>query len=178
MTDLEALRYPVGRFERVTTPIDVATREKHFVTIEQLPARFRELAGSLSESQLEVPYRPGGWTIRQVVHHVPESHMNAYVRIKLALTEDAPTIKTYEEQLWAELPDVKQCPVDVSLRLLEALHQRWVVLLRALSDSDFRKVFTHKEWGLVTVDEAVAMYAWHCRHHTAHIESALATARA
>jgi hypothetical protein len=103
--------------------------------------------------------------------------MNAYVRIKLALTEEAPVIKTYEEQLWAELPDVTRCPVDVSVRLLEALHQRWVVLLRALSEGDFAKVFTHKEWGRVTIDEAVAMYAWHCRHHTAHIEGALALAR-
>jgi len=176
VTDLERLRYPVGRFERVTTPLDRATRDTHVATIEQLPARFRALTGSLSESQLDTPYRPGGWTIRQVVHHVPESHMNAYVRIKLALTEDAPTIKTYEEQLWAELPDVTRCPIDVSLRLLEALHQRWVILLRALPDEGFKRVFTHKEWGLVTVDEAVAMYAWHCRHHTAHIEGALATA--
>ena len=178
MTDLETLRYPVGKFERVTTPLERATRDKHFVTIEQLPARFRALTGGLSESQLDTPYRPGGWTIRQVVHHVPESHMNAYVRIKLALTEDVPTIKTYEEQLWAELPDVMRCPIDVSLRLLEALHQRWVVLLRALSDDSFARVFMHKEWGRVTLDEAVAMYAWHCRHHTAHIENALALAGA
>jgi hypothetical protein len=178
VTDLETLRYPVGKFERVTPPLDRATREKHFVTIEQLPARFRALTAGLRESQLDTPYRPGGWTIRQVVHHVPESHMNAYVRIKLALTEDAPTIKTYEEQLWAELPDVKLCPIDVSLRLLEALHQRWVVLLRALPDAGFGRVFVHKEWGLVTVDEAVAMYAWHCRHHTAHIEGGGAYPRA
>ena len=176
MIDPETLRYPVGKFERVTTPLDRATRETHFVTIEQLPARFRGLVGGLSEPQLETPYRPGGWTIRQVVHHVPESHMNAYVRIKLALTEDAPIIKTYEEQLWAELPDVRACPVDVSLRLLEALHQRWVVLLRALPEGDFGKVFMHKEWGRVTIDEAVAMYAWHCRHHTAHIEQGLGLA--
>jgi hypothetical protein len=173
MTDLETLRYPVGRFARVTPPLDRATRETHFVTIEQLPAKFRALVDGLSESQLETPYRPGGWTIRQVVHHVPESHMNAYVRIKLALTEEQPTIKTYEEQLWSELPDVKRCPVDVSLRLLDALHERWVILLRALSEPQFARTFTHPEWGQVTIDEAVAMYAWHCRHHTAHIEQAL-----
>jgi len=177
VTDLEQLRYPVGRFTRVTTPLDRRTRDQHIATIEQLPGRLRALVGGLSDSQLETPYRPDGWTIRQVVHHVPESHMNAYVRIKLALTEEAPAIKTYEEQLWAELPDVKKCPVDVSLRLLEALHQRWVVLLRALPDEDFSRVFMHKEWGRVTIDEAVAMYAWHCRHHTAHIEGALAMAR-
>ena len=173
MTDLEKLRYPVGRFERLTAPLDRATRSAHVTTLEQTPARFRSLVARLSDAQLGTPYRPGGWTVRQVVHHVPESHMNAYTRIKLALTEDAPTIKTYEEQLWAELPDVEQCPVDVSLRLLEALHQRWVVLLRAIPESDFGKVFTHKEWGRVTVDEAVAMYAWHCRHHAAHIEQGL-----
>jgi len=177
VTDVELLRYPVGKFVRVQTPLDRATREAHFVTIAQLPARFRSLVAGLSDAQLDTPYRPGGWTIRQVVHHVPESHMNAYVRIKLALTEDAPVIKTYEEQLWAELPDVRQCPVDVSVRLLEALHQRWVILLRALSEDDLAKTFTHKEWGRVTIDEAVAMYAWHSRHHTAHIEQALAAAQ-
>jgi hypothetical protein len=173
MPDLDTLRYPVGKFARITPPLDRATREKHFVTIERLPAAFRALTGGLSDAQLDTPYRPGGWTIRQVVHHVPESHMNAYIRIKLALTEDAPTIKTYEEQLWAELPDVKACPIDVSLRLLEALHERWIVLLRALPDADFAKPFTHAEWGLVTIDEAVAMYAWHCLHHTAHIKQGL-----
>ena len=143
------------------------------MTIEQLPAEFRRLAGQLSDAQLETPYRPGGWTIRQVVHHVPESHMNAYVRIKLALTEDSPAIKTYEEQLWAQLPDVQKCPADVSLRLLEALHERWTILLRALPEEAFAKTFTHPEWQLVTIDEAVAMYAWHCRHHTGHIRQGL-----
>ena len=178
MDDLEQLRYPVGRFERLATPLDRATRAAHIDTIEQTPARFRSLVAGRTDAQLDTPYRPGGWTVRQVVHHVPESHMNAYVRIKLALTENAPAIKTYEEQLWAELPDVEHCPVDVSLRLLEALHERWIVLLRTLPESEFGKVFTHPEWGRVTIDEAVAMYAWHCRHHTAHIEGALALARA
>ena len=177
MSDLDALRYPVGRFERLEQPLDAATRRAHIETLERTPARLRSLVTGLADAQLETPYRPDGWTIRQVIHHVPESHMNAYVRIKLALTEREPTIKTYEEQLWAELPDVKQCPIDVSLRLLEALHQRWVVLLRALPDDGFGRVFIHKEWGRVTIDEAVAMYAWHCRHHTAHIERALAIAQ-
>jgi len=173
VTELDALRYPVGRFERLKAPLDRATRDGFISTLEQTPACFRSLVTGLSDVQLDTPYRPGGWTIRQVVHHVPESHMNAYVRIKLALTENAPAIKTYEEQLWAELPDVKQCPVDVSLRLLEALHQRWTVLLRALPESEFGKVFTHPEWGRVTINEAIAMYAWHCRHHAAHIEQGL-----
>ena len=169
-------RYPIGQFEwkGSSTP---EQRARFIDEIAATPEHMRKAVAGLSEQQLNTSYRDGGWTVRQVTHHVPESHMNAYVRIKLALTEDAPTIKTYEEQLWAELPDVKRCPVDVSVRLLEALHQRWVVLLRALSDADFARVFNHKEWGRVTIDEAVAMYAWHCRHHTAHIETALAAAR-
>src|SRR6184192_505665 len=122
-------RYPIGKFAYDGPPTE-QQRNKFIDDIEQTPARLRAAIQGLSPQQIETPYRPGGWTIRQVVHHVPESHMNAYVRIKLALTEDAPPIKTYEEQLWAELPDVQKCPVDVSLRLLEALHQRWVVLLR------------------------------------------------
>lgn len=176
MSDLDPLRYPVGKFERVTA-LDGATRETHVKTIEDTPARVRTLVAGLSDAELNTPYRPGGWTIRQVVHHLPESHMNAYVRFKLALTEDAPTIKTYEEQLWAELPDVTQCPVDVSIRLLEALHQRWVVLLRALPERELQKIFVHPQWGRMTVDEGIAMYAWHCRHHVAHVEHALAVAR-
>src|SRR5436190_24253511 len=139
MEALELLRYPVGRYVRPTAPLDAATRAEYIKELDRLPAVMRSLAGNLNDTQLDKPYRPGGWTIRQVVHHVPESHMNAYVRIKLALTEDAPPIKTYEEQLWAELPDVQKCPVDVSLRLLEALHQRWVVLLRALPESAFAR---------------------------------------
>jgi hypothetical protein len=175
MSDVDTLRYPVGRFARLTAPLDRASRDAYVKTIEDTPAKVRALAGGLSDAQLATPYRPGGWTIRQVVHHLPESHMNAYVRIKLALTEETPTIKTYEEQLWAELPDVARCPVDVSIRLLEALHVRWVTLLRALPESELAKAFVHPEWGRMTVDEAVAMYAWHCRHHTAHIEQARST---
>jgi len=173
-TNVETLRYPVGRFERLKAPLDRAAREAHVRTIEATPARIRALISGLSDAQLDTPYRPGGWTIRQVVHHVPESHMNAYVRIKLALTEDTPAIKSYEEQLWAALPDVERCPVDASVRLLEALHERWVVLLRALPEPEFSKTYLHPDLGRVTVDEAVAMYAWHCRHHVAHIEQALA----
>jgi DinB superfamily len=177
MSDLDKLRYPVGKYERLTAPLDRATREALVKTIEDTPAKMRALLTGLSEAQLDTTYRPGGWTIRQVVHHVPDSHMNAFIRIKLALTENEPAIKTYEEQLWAELPDVKRCPVETSLRLLEALHQRWVALLRGLSESDFHdKTFIHPEWKRVTVEEAVALYAWHCRHHTAHIEQALAVA--
>ena len=174
MPDIEKLKYPVGRLTRTATPLDRATREQHLRTLEELPARFRVLAGGLGDAQLDTPYRPGGWTIRQVVHHVPDSHMNAYVRMKLAATEDAPTILTYEEQLWAELPDARSGPVAMSLDLLEALHRRWLAFLRAYPEPNLQRPFVHKEWGTVTIDEAIAMYAWHSRHHTAHVEQALA----
>jgi hypothetical protein len=178
MVDLERLRYPVGKFERPAGPLDRAARDAHLKTIEDTPARMRSIVGSLNEAQLETPYRPGGWTVRQVVHHVPDSHMNAYVRMKLAATEDAPTVPAYHEELWAELPEAKSGPVDMSLVLLEALHQRWVMFLRNLHDADFARPYMHSELGRVTTDDAVAQYAWHCRHHLAHIERALATRRA
>ena len=174
MTDLDTLRYPVGRFERVTGPLDRAARDGYLAIIDAAPARFRALVAGLSESRLDTPYRPGGWTIRQVVHHVADSHLNAYIRTKLAVTEDNPRITTYEEQLWAEFPEAKRGPVEVSLTLLESLHTRWIAFLRALSDSDFARTFQHKEWGSITVEEVLALYAWHSRHHAAHIEQALA----
>ena len=174
MTDLEQLKYPVGRMPRTTTPLDRATRAAHLDTIAQLPPRLRSLVTGLTEAQLDTPYRPGGWTVRQVVHHLPDSHMNAYVRMKLAATEDAPAIKTYEEQRWAELPDARTGAVAMSLDLLDALHCRWLAFLHALSEAELQKVFTHPAWGRVTIDEAISMYAWHCRHHSAHIEQALA----
>jgi hypothetical protein len=174
MTDIEMLKYPVGKMPRVQTPLDRGTREQHLRTLDDLPSRFRSLVSGLSEAQLEMPYRPGGWTIRQVVHHVPDSHMNAYVRMKLAATEEAPTIRTYEEQLWAELPDGKSAPVEISLALLDAVHRRWLTFLRTYPETNLQRVFVHPAWGPVTIDEGIAMYAWHARHHTAHIEQALA----
>ena len=177
MTDIETLRYPVGKLPRHRGPLDRAARERCLATIEGTPARFRSLVAGLSDAQLDTPYRPGGWTIRQVAHHVPDSHLNAYVRMKLAVTEDAPAIKTYEESLWAELPDGKTGAVDMSLALLDALHTRWLAFLRALPASDYSKTFTHPQWGSVTVDEAIVMYEWHCRHHAAHIENALPRSR-
>jgi DinB family protein len=176
--DLEQLRYPVGRLPRGAAPLDAPTRAELIGILEALPGRFRTLVNGLTDTQLDTPYRPGGWTVRQVVHHVPDSHMNAYIRMKCAATEETPAIKTYEEQLWAELPDGKSAPIDMSLALLEALHRRWVTFLRLLPDADFRRTFQHPEWGRVAIEEAVAMYAWHCRHHTAHIEQALTAARA
>ena len=140
--------------------------------LEQLPSTLRSLVQDLSEAQLDTPYRPGGWTVRQVVHHVPDSHMNAYIRMKLAVTEETPAIKTYEEARWAELPEAKSGPVAMSLDLLDALHRRWVSFLRALPEAEWRKAFSHPDWGVVSIDEAVGMYAWHCRHHMAHIRNA------
>src|SRR6266540_2825073 len=173
MTDIEKLRYPVGPMPRLNAPLDRATRGRYIETIERTPSKFRSLVTGLSDEQLGRRYRRGGWTIRQVVHHVPDSHLNAYIRMKLAVTEDLPAIKTYDEARWAELPEAKSAPVAMSLALLESLHQRWVAFLRALPEADFAKAFSHPEWGRVSVDEAIVMYEWHCRHHGAHIENAL-----
>jgi len=162
------LRYPIGEFKLDGQPSELQL--KQFISdIEQTPARLRAALAGLSEQQLETPYRPGGWTVRQVVHHLPESHMNAYIRMKLALTEDNPTIKPYDEARWAETPDVNGTPISVSLTLLEALHQRWVVLLKALGPADFARTFNHPESGPWTIGNYVAPYAWHGKHHVAHI---------
>ena len=169
MTDIETLKYPVGRMPRVQTPLDRATREEHLRTLEALPARFRSLVSGLADPHLDTPYRPGGWTVRQVVHHVPESHMNAFVRFKLALTEDNPTIKPYEEDRWVRLPDVPKAPVAASLALLDALHERWVVLLESLKDADWKRPLVHPESGPMSLDYLLQLYAWHGAHHTAHI---------
>src|SRR5471032_1982061 len=173
MTDLEPLRYPVGRFARVTAPLDRAARAAHIDVIEQMPARFSSLVAGRSDAQLDTPYRPGGWTVRQVVHHVPDSHMNAYIRMKFAVTEDTPTIKPYEEAKWAELPEAKSGPAGMSIDLLDALHRRWVMFLSALTADDFGKAYMHPELGKVTLDEALALYSLHCRHHVDHIRQGL-----
>jgi len=164
MTDL---RYPIGRHEPVTT-LAPEQRRQCIEQIAATPARLRRAVTGLDERQLDTPYRPGGWTVRQVVHHVPDSHMNAYVRFKLGLTEDQPAIRTYEEKLWAETPEMR-APIDVSLTLLEGLHGRWVLLLRALEPAHFARTIQHPELGRVTLDGILASYAWHGRHHTAHI---------
>jgi len=171
--DLERLRYPVGPMPRNNAPLDIKAREELIAILERLPGTVRALVSDLTDAQLDTPYRPGGWTVRQVVHHVPDSHMNAYIRMKLALTEDRPNAKTYEEARWAELPEAKTGPIGMSLDLLDALHRRWVAFLRGLAESDFRKSFLHPEWGTVSIDDALGMYAWHCRHHTEHIRIAV-----
>jgi len=162
-------RYPIGPF---VTPASLTSAERA-AAIEQIawvPPALRRAVQGLDESRLATPYREGGWTVRQVVHHVPDSHLNAYVRFKLALTEERPTIKPYDQARWADLADVAAVPVDVSLTLLTALHARWVALLRAMSDADFTRSFVHPEMGrTLTLDQTLALYAWHGRHHTAHI---------
>jgi uncharacterized damage-inducible protein DinB len=165
MTDL---RFPVGKFH-YEGPLTEEQKKAFLGEVEQTPANLQAAVKGLSEAQLDTPYRDGGWTVRQVVHHLPDSHMNSYVRFKLALTEDAPTIKPYAEDRWAELADTKATPVDVSLVLLDCLHYRWMRLLRSLSDEDWKRTFVHPEHGPMTLEKALAMYAWHGRHHVAHI---------
>jgi hypothetical protein len=173
MTDIDKLRYPIGPMERPKTPLNAAARAAYLQTIELAPARIRALVSGLTDQQLDTPYRPGGWTVRQVVHHVPDSHLNAYIRMKVAVTENEPSIKTYDEARWAELAEAKTGPIAMSIDLLDALHRRWVAFLRALGERDYGKTYLHPELGRVAIDEAIGMYAWHCRHHTAHIEQAL-----
>ena len=173
MSALEKDRYPIGRFERPHGPLDSAARTGLIDAIERTPATIRSLVERLDDRQLDSPYRDGGWTIRQVVHHVPDSHMNMYIRMKLAVTEDTPVIKPYDEVRWAELPDGRSAPISMSLDLLDALHRRWVVFLRALPEEQFQRTFVHPELGSVAIVEGLAMYAWHGRHHAAHIQNAL-----
>jgi uncharacterized damage-inducible protein DinB len=164
------LRYPVGpfKFEGNLLP---EQRQTLIDEIAATPEQMRAAVSGLSDEQLETPYRPDGWTVRQVVHHVPDSHMNSYCRFKLALTEEHPTIRAYDENLWANTDDALKAPVEVSLDLLEALHRRWVLFLRSFDDKDFERTFNHPELGTVSVDKNVALYAWHGRHHVAHITS-------
>jgi len=164
------LRYPIGPFEWKDS-LTEEERQRAIDGIAEAPARLRAAVKGLSPQQLDTPYRPGGWTVRQVVHHVPDSHLNAYIRFKLALTEDQPTIKPYDQERWAGLEDTRNTPVEVSLGLLETLHQRWVALLKSLRPQDFARTFRHPELGIVTLDKHLSLYAWHGRHHIAHITS-------
>jgi|SRR5208282_2116184 len=164
------LRYPIGKFQPVERNTD-AERRAFIDAIAETPARLASAVAGLKPEQLDTPYRPGGWTVRQLVHHIADSHMNALIRFKLTITEDEPTIKTYEEARWAELADTKTPPIESSLILLENLHKRWVLLLRSLTPADWPRKFRHPEWGLATLDFLLAQYAWHGRHHVAHITS-------
>ena len=166
-TPEQDLRYPIGQFDRD----DATTRSEHIKTITELPAKLAASVAGLSDEQLDTPYRPEGWTLRQTVHHIADSHINSLCRFKLALTEDeAPTIRPYYEDRWAELGDSK-LPVGVSLAIVDGVHRRWVAMLESLADADYQREFIHPETGKWTLDKALALYAWHSRHHTAHITS-------
>ena len=163
----DALRYPTGRFQRPPS-LDTTARAKAIETIAATPARLRDAVRGLTPEQIETPYRPGGWTVRQVVHHVPDSHLNAYIRFKLALTENEPTIKPYDESEWAKLADIR-VPLETSLALLDAVHERWVAILQAMTSADFERMLVHPETGRQRLDQMLALYAWHGPHHTAHV---------
>jgi hypothetical protein len=163
------LRFPVGKFHRIDT-LSSVDRTRLIGEVADAPAHLRAAVKGLKDAQLDTPYRPGGWTVRQVTHHVPDSHMNAVMRMKLALTENEPTIKTYEEQLWAHLADAK-LPVEPSLALLENLHRRWVPLMKSFGDAEWKRRFVHPAMGAMSLEQTLALYAWHGRHHVAHVTS-------
>lgn len=164
------LRYPIGRLVRKPS-FTADDRASAIDAIAVAPTALADAVSGLNDAQLDTPYRPGGWTVRQLVHHVADSHINAYTRFRFALTEDNPTIKPYEESVWAELPDARLLPVSVSLHLLQALHERWVMLLREIPHDSFARTLQHPENGSMTVDDLLNMYSWHGRHHTAHVTS-------
>ena len=164
------LRYPIGRFAWKGSST-AEERARSIEAIEEAPARLRAAVTGLNAERLATPYREGGWTVAQVAHHVPDSHMNSYVRFKLALTEEGPVIKPYDEARWAELADSRDVPVETSLVLMEALHGRWVALLRGMTEAEWGRSFVHPEMGAVRLDRALALYDWHGRHHVAHVTS-------
>ena len=163
------LRYPIGDFNWEEKSIP--SRQELIEKIATLPQRLRASVQALSENQLETPYRPDGWTVRQVVHHVADSHMNAYIRFRLGLTEDAPTIKPYDEAAWAELSDAKTAELEVSLSLLDGIHERWTSLMRTLPEESFARTFVHPDNGAMTLATQLRLYDWHGSHHVAHIEA-------
>jgi len=167
--ELERLRFPIGRFEIPETPLDPEERARMIDVVAAIPAAVRAAVAGLDEARLDTPYRPGGWTVRQVVHHLPDSHVNSYVRFKLAITEDDPTIRTYDEAAWGEQQDARTAPIEVSLALLDALHERWTAWLRTLSEDEWRRPLQHPEVGEMNLDQLLALYAWHGPHHVSHI---------
>jgi uncharacterized damage-inducible protein DinB len=162
-------RYPIGPFT-YDPDVTAATRAAAIATIASLPRELRTVTAPLTDRQIDTPYRDGGWTVRQVVHHVADSHINAYVRFRWALTEDTPTLKAYDENAWSRLPDAATAPVALSLDLLSALHARWVALLNSLTDDDFARAMVHPKSGQQPLDRFLQLYAWHGRHHTAHVK--------
>jgi hypothetical protein len=166
---MEDLQYPVGRFDR-NQPLPVGGRAVLIDSLAGVPSEMRAVVKGLTGEQLDTPYREGGWTVRQVVHHVPDSHLNAYIRFKWGLTEDVPAIKTYDEKAWSELPDARTASIDVSLDLLSAIHARWDFVLKNMTDTDFERAIQHPEWGEMKLTKMLQLYEWHGRHHVAHIE--------
>jgi hypothetical protein len=164
------LKFPVGHYQAPTT-VSAEQRAGWIEEMANLPAKLKKAVAGLNDSQLDTPYRPGGWTVRQVVHHLPDSHLNSYTRFRLALTENSPLIKPYEEAAWAELNDARTAPIASSLTLLEGLHARFVLLLRSMTEADFAKTFTHPELGQKRLDWTLGLYAWHSLHHVAHINN-------
>jgi uncharacterized damage-inducible protein DinB len=164
---LDDLRYPIGRWDR--RPAEDAELPAAIAALEELPERLSRAVAGLDDERLDTPYREGGWTVRQLVHHVADSHVNAYTRFRLALTEDDPAIKTYDEARWAELADARTAPVESSLALLAALHERWTRLVRTLGPADLERAVRHPEHGLIGLRHLLALYAWHSRHHVAHV---------
>lgn len=163
-------QYPIGRFVFPPSALTVNERRAMMADLEEAPARMRTAVSGLTPAQLDTPYRPDGWTVRQVVHHLPDSHLNGYVRFKLALTEDVPTVKPYHEAKWAELADGRSALIEQSLMLLELLHARWLFLLQAMTSADFHRRLNHPEWdGPLSLDALLAQYAWHGRHHVAQV---------
>lgn len=167
--DLEALRFPLGRFTFPDSPVPSDRRAQAIDAIAETPAAARAAVAGLSEQQLDTPYREDGWTVRQVVHHLVDSHVNSYCRFKLAVTEDHPTIRTYDEAAWGELEDARTADIEVSLAILDALHARWTAWLRTLSEDDWARTLYHPEVGELVIDQLLALYGWHGPHHVAHI---------
>ena len=166
---LTDLRYPIGNFK---DPVEVTSDQvlAWILILEKFPAELRATVEKMNDGQLDTPYREGGWTVRQVVHHLVDSHVNSYVRFKLAVTETNPVIKPYFEELWGELPDAKEGPIDFSLNFLEALHKRWTFFLRRMKPEEWQRTYVHPESGKVwKLTSVLALYAWHCKHHHAHI---------
>jgi hypothetical protein len=167
------LQYPIGKFSWNRSGEGLlaseAERQQWIGEIDATPTWLKLAVEGLTETQLDTPYRPGGWTVRQVVHHLPDSHLNAYTRFRLAMTEDEPTIKPYNEGLWAQLDDARTAPAGISITLLTALHQRWVMLLRSMKPQDFARAIQHPELGRVTLEKYLALYAWHGKHHVTHV---------
>jgi hypothetical protein len=170
MSPIADLRYPIGRF---TPPDSIAAQDLQTAidAIAALPAELRAAVKDLTDSQIDTPYRPDGWTVRQLVHHLADSHMNAFIRMRKAMTENEPEITAYDEKAWANLPDSRQEDIDVSLTLLDALHRRLTMMLRSMNEADWKRAFRHPERGLMRIDSNVLLYAWHGRHHVAHVTS-------